>query len=208
MWYPVRSSLVVYPYFGIRPILRPPRLAFSSRPRLVRSAIFARLVLEQWAQQIIKKVLDCPVVVHDDGSQPSMYDLRIGAVEAPEVAIECVGAVDSVFTETWNVGPGRGPLHLTLKGDWIIGIARETRIGKFRQRIEPILQKLERGNVYNVRVDHRLKRHDHQLFEELKALNVKNASCFRMPGTGLALVEDHARAARTPTGAQLRRPGR
>jgi hypothetical protein len=36
-----------------------------------------------------------PGDVHDDGSQTSMYDLRIGAVEAPDVAIECVGAVNS-----------------------------------------------------------------------------------------------------------------
>ena len=41
------------------------------------------MTVERWAQQIIEKELDCPVVVHDDGSQPSMYDLRIGAVEAP-----------------------------------------------------------------------------------------------------------------------------
>ena len=58
------------------------------------------MTVERWAQQIIQKELNRPVVIHDDGSQPSMYDLRIGAVEAPDVAIECVGAVDSVFTET------------------------------------------------------------------------------------------------------------
>jgi len=52
-----------------------------------------------------------------------MYDLRIGTVEAPDVAIECVGAVDPVRAETWNAGPGKGPLRLTVKGDWIINIA-------------------------------------------------------------------------------------
>ncbi len=72
------------------------------------------MTVEQWAQQIIEKELNCPVVIHDDGSQPGMYDLRIGSAEAPDVAIECVGAVDSVFTETWNVGPGRGPLRLAV----------------------------------------------------------------------------------------------
>jgi hypothetical protein len=58
------------------------------------------VTVEPWAQQIIEKELNRPVVVHDDGSQASMYDLRIGAVEAPEVAIECVGAVDPDRTET------------------------------------------------------------------------------------------------------------
>jgi hypothetical protein len=142
------------------------------------------VTVEQWAQQIIEKELNCPVVVHDDGSQPSMYDLRIGAVEAPDVAIECVGAVDSVFTETWNVGPGKGPLRLAVKGDWTIGIAWDAHVRTIRQRIEPILRNLEERDVRDVRVSHLLKRHDSRLLQELESLNIRYASCFRMPGTG------------------------
>ncbi len=142
------------------------------------------MTVEQWAQQIIEKELNCPVVIHDDGSQPSMYDLRIGVVEAPDVAIECVGAVDSVRTETWNVGPGRGPLRLTVKGDWIINIAPEANIRRIRQHIEPILRNLEERDVRNVRVGHLLNRHDSQLLQELDSLGIRHASCFRMPGTG------------------------
>ena len=56
------------------------------------------MTVEEWAQQIIEKGLGRPVAVHDDGSQPSMYDLRIGDAESPEVVIECVGAVDAVGT--------------------------------------------------------------------------------------------------------------
>ncbi len=129
--------------------------------------------------------LNCQVVIHDDGSQPSMYDLRIGAVEAPDVAIECVGAVDSVRTETWNVGPGRGPLRFTVKGDWIIGIAREAHIRTIRQRIEPILRNLEERDVRNVRLGQLLKWHDSRLLQELESLGIRHVSCFRMPGTGL-----------------------
>ena len=94
---------------------------------------------ERWAQLVIERELNRRVVVHDDGSQPSMYDLRIGTVEAPEVAIECVRAVDPVGTETWNVGPGKGPLHLAVKGDWRIIMARDARISTLRQRLEPFL---------------------------------------------------------------------
>jgi hypothetical protein len=143
------------------------------------------VTVERWAQQIFQKVLNRAVDIHDDGSQPSMYDLRIGAVEVPDVAIECVGAVDSVFIATWNVGPAKGPLHPKVKGDWIIGIARETHIGKIRRHIEPILQKLEEGNVHNVRVGHLLKRDDDGLLEELMFLDIRYVRCFRMPGTGL-----------------------
>jgi hypothetical protein len=142
------------------------------------------VTVERWAQQITEKELNCPVVIHDDGSQPSMYDQRIGAVEAPDVAIECVGAVDSVFTETWNVSPGKGPLRLAIKGDWIIGIAREAHIRTIKQHIESILRKLEERDVSEVRVGHLLKRHDSQLLQELEALGIRHASCFRMPGTG------------------------
>jgi hypothetical protein len=113
-----------------------------------------------------------------------MYDLRIGAVEAPEVAIECVGAVDSVRTETWNVGPGRGPLRLKVKGDWVINIAREAHIRTIRQHIESILRNLEERDVREVRVDHILMRNDSRLLQELESLGIRHASCFRMPGNG------------------------
>ena len=142
------------------------------------------MTVEQWAQHIIQKELNRPVVVYDDGSQPSMYDLRIGAVEAPDVAIECVGAVDSVFTETWNVGPGKGSFSLAVKGDWRIGIARKARIRTIKRRIEPILQNLEEQEISEVRVGHFLKRDDSGLLEELKSLDIQHVSCFRMPGTG------------------------
>ena len=142
------------------------------------------VTVERWAQQIIEKELNCPVVVHDDGSQPSMYDLRIGAVEAPDVAIECVGAVDSVRTETWNVGPGRGHLCLRVKGDWIIGIAPEARIRTIRRQIESILRDLEERDVHRVGVGHLLKRHDDLLLQNLESLDIRHAYCFSMPGRG------------------------
>lgn len=61
--------------------------------------------VEGWAKQIVAKELGEIVEVHDDGSEPGMYDLMIGSKSSPKYAIECVGAVDPVATETWNVGP-------------------------------------------------------------------------------------------------------
>jgi hypothetical protein len=142
------------------------------------------VTVEKWAQQIIEKELNRPVVVHDDGSQPSMYDLRIGAAEAPDVAIECVGAVDAVGTETWNVGPGSGPLHFTVKGDWMITIAQDAHIRTIRQRIEPILRDLEVRDVRRLSVGHLFNWHDSRLLHELESLGIQHASCVSMPGTG------------------------
>jgi hypothetical protein len=79
---------------------------------------------EEWARRILEKELKRDVTMNDDGSAPGMYDLRIGSADAPEIAIECVGAVDSTFTETWNVGPAREPLQLSITGDWRIVLAR------------------------------------------------------------------------------------
>ena len=88
------------------------------------------------------------VVVHDDGSKPGMCDLRIGDAEAPDVAIECVRAVDPVRAETWSVCPGRGTIHLSeVKGDWLITISRDARISKLRQRFGPFLRDLEERDV-------------------------------------------------------------
>jgi hypothetical protein len=143
------------------------------------------VTVERWVQQIIEKELNCPVVVHDDGSQPSRYDLRIGAVEAPEVAIECVGAVDSVGTETWNVGPVKGLLHLTgVKGDWMITISRDANIRTIRRNIEPFLRDLEERDVLRVSEGILFKRHDELLLKKLESLVIQHASCVRMPGTG------------------------
>ena len=72
--------------------------------------------VESWAQKIVQDELQESVVVHDNNSQPGMCDLRIGPAECPTLAIECVGAVDRVRTETWNVGPGRGPLTAGVAG--------------------------------------------------------------------------------------------
>jgi hypothetical protein len=142
------------------------------------------VTVEQWAQQIIEKELNRPVVVHDDGSQASMYDLRIGAVEAPEVAIECVGAVDPDRTETWNVGPGKGPLQLALKGDWLITVARDARISELRQRIESVLRDLEERDVRRVSTVYPSRRNHGRLDRELGSLGIRNVSRVRMPGSG------------------------
>jgi hypothetical protein len=113
-----------------------------------------------------------------------MYDLRIGEAEAPEVAIECVRAVDPVGTETWNVGPGKGPLHLSVEGDWRIAISRTARISKITRHIEPILRDLEERDVLRVSEGILYKSHDYELLEKLESLGIQHAWCNSMPGTG------------------------
>jgi hypothetical protein len=139
---------------------------------------------EEWARRILEKELNRKVAINDDGSKPSMYDLRIGPADAPELAVECVGAVDRILTETWNVGPAKGALELALQGDWRITLTRRSRGKALKQRLDPLLQELEDRGLHDVPVNYALKRYDSALFEKLQSLEVTRAYCYHLPGAG------------------------
>jgi hypothetical protein len=139
---------------------------------------------EEWARRILEKELKRNVVVNEDGSKPGMYDLRIGTANVPEMAVECVGAVDPILTETWNVGTAKGPPELALQGDWLITLTPTARVKAIRQRVESLLQELERRGLRDVPVDRALNWRDSALFEELESLDVTRAYCYRLPGIG------------------------
>jgi hypothetical protein len=139
---------------------------------------------EEWARRIVEKELGRTVVINDDGSAPSMYDLRVGPPDAPEVAIECVGAVDQTYTETWNVGPAKGSLQLSISGDWIVEIAPAARVKTVKQHLEQLLQGLEARGIYKVDVDWELEWNDPVLFNNLNSINITHASCYTQQGTG------------------------
>src|SRR5215210_1726771 len=139
---------------------------------------------EEWARRIVQKELRRSVVVNDDGSRPGMYDLRIGPADAPELAVECVGAVDPTRVETWNVGPARGPLELALRGDWLITLTPSARIKDIKKRLAPLLRELEDRGLSRFSVDRLPRWRDASLFEELESLGVEYGSCLRLPGKG------------------------
>jgi hypothetical protein len=139
---------------------------------------------EELARRIIEKELNRTVVINDDNSAPGMYDLRIGPPDATEMAIECVGAVDPIFTETWNIGPARGPLELSVKGNWTVVIAPDASVKAVKKRIEQLIQELEDRGIHNVHVDHWLNWQNTALFDELESLKITHAYCYLMPGTG------------------------
>jgi hypothetical protein len=172
---------------------------------------------EEWARRIVQKELGQTVFINDDGSTPGMYDLRIGPPDIPDVAIECVGAVNSTFTETWNVGPARGPLSLGVQGDWNVEIAATARVKAVRQNLQRLLQELESRGIHNLHVDHWFHRGDATLFNEFESLGITHASCYRidgsgkvhlsMPGTGGAVDETGSEVPRW-LGEFLRDPAR
>lgn len=139
---------------------------------------------EEWARRILEKELKRKVVLNDDNSAPGMYDLRVGPADVPELAVECVEAIDPIRIKTWMAGPARGPLQLALTGDWSIQLTPGARIDAVRQRVEPLLRELEERGFYDVPVDYFLKRLDAALFQQLESLNIRYASCYRVSGTG------------------------
>ena len=139
---------------------------------------------EEWARRIIQKELGQTVSINDDGSTPGMYDLRIGPPDMPDVAIECVGAVDSTRVETWNIGPARGPLSLGVQGNWIVEIAATARVKTILQNLQRLLQELESRGVHDLNVDHWFRRSDALLFDKCESLGITHAFCYQMEGSG------------------------
>lgn len=142
--------------------------------------------VEQWAQRIVENTTGASVVIHDDGSRPSMYDLRVGVEANPEIAIEVTGAVDPSFTATWNTGPARGPMTMQLQGDWTIEILPGTYVRKIAAQLQGLLQVLESeydGDI-SVPVDHILRQYNRRSYDDFEAIGVSYINRFRPSGSG------------------------
>jgi plasmid stability protein len=141
--------------------------------------------VERQARDILTRVLRREVVQHDTGARDRMYDLRVGDPAAPEIAIECTGAVDDVRTQAWNVGPARGPLTCELRGDWTVVLQPTARMTRVRAAVQTLLQERERDDLLEpLRVDWRLKRENPTLFSRLDSLDIHSIDCFREHGSG------------------------
>ena len=149
---------------------------------------------EEWARRIVQKALNRAVHLHDDNSQPSMYDLRIGPADAPQVAIECVGAVNRMYTETWNVGPAKGSFTLPVAGNWTVEISPEARVKRVKQHLPQLLLELERRGINAISHHHWLSPADELILDEMDSFGIVHASRYpadysgkvylTMPGTG------------------------
>jgi hypothetical protein len=141
--------------------------------------------VEDWAKKIVANELGKKVEVHDDGSESGMYDLRIGSKNAPDYAIECVGAVDPVATETWNVGPATGPIKIDSSGDWGVSIRKSANIKTLNRNIAKVIGQCEDlGLSESTPVDWQLKRFNAELFSALDNLGITFFYMYREEGSG------------------------
>lgn len=143
--------------------------------------------VEDWAKKIVANELGKTVEVHDDGSESGMYDLRIGSKNAPDYAIECVGAVDPVATETWNVGPAKGPIKTDSSGDWLVSIRKSANIKMLNRNIAKVIRQCEDlGLLGFTPVDWQLKRVNAEIFKALDDLGITSFHMYREVGSGNA----------------------
>lgn len=69
---------------------------------------------------MIEQALGVPVVQHDDGSAPRMYDLKILHDGRPPAAVEAVAAADPGSIELWNLwNSGDRWVAEGIQGGWI-----------------------------------------------------------------------------------------
>ncbi len=140
---------------------------------------------EEFAKEIIERVLNKEVFINDDNTQPGMYDLRIGEIDAPEYAIECISSADPVFTETWNVGPAKGSFYCKVQGDWTIEIETNAIIKSINKKIEKLLQEMENAKIFQISTK---KLQNYYYDEILKRLKISFVNCYRKNGTGKIIL--------------------
>lgn len=143
------------------------------------------MTTEDWARNIVADELGMKVKVYDDGSEAGMYDLIIGSASAPEYAIECVGAVDPVATETWNIGPAKGPIKIHSSGDWIVSIKKSANIKSLKLSIAAAICECEElGLIEYSPVDWQMRRCHPNIFKKLDDLGITSIHMYRAGGNG------------------------
>jgi hypothetical protein len=106
---------------------------------------------EAWARAIISAELGLPVEIHDDGSSPGMYDLRIDP-KGRSGAVEVTACADPESTETWNLMNGRGEVWVVdgLRGGWLVTVLPSCRVRQLKAELPTILRRLEAADINNL----------------------------------------------------------
>jgi hypothetical protein len=139
---------------------------------------------EEWARQVIQRHLSRPVYLHDDGSQNSMYDLRVGPADNPEIAIECVKDADPDSIRVWKKGPSKGVRILNTKGDWVIELSGSAKVKTLESRLGTLLCQLHALGIHELDLDPVRVMNAAPSAAELAAHGVVSATCTDANGEG------------------------
>lgn len=141
---------------------------------------------EVLARLSIEAALGLPVEHHDDGSDSGMCDLRIGTSRAPMAAIEVVGAVDELYTRTWNPGPGLGPVTTHGGANWLMFLADGT-VSEHVRKLAPRLVRSLEGTGWHRTPNVDLLKHEDFVAaaEPFRALGCIALYCYATEGEGM-----------------------
>lgn len=109
---------------------------------------------ERWAQVCIQDTLpDCTVELHDDGSMPSMYDLKIVYPNGSIGAVEITAAADGERIGLWREVRKRNLIRQEpdLIGGWLVRVLRSARARDLDRHLANLLHELERDGRAAVR---------------------------------------------------------
>lgn len=102
-----------------------------------------------------------------------MYDFRIGIKKVFEYVIECVGVVNFIVIEIWNIGLVKGLIRINFVGDWVVFIKDFVKIKFFKWSIFSVIRKCEElGFIEYILVDWKLRSFNVDLFNVLNGLGV------------------------------------
>jgi hypothetical protein len=140
---------------------------------------------EEWAAKVITRHLGRIVDRNDDGSKASMYDLRVGSEDAPEIVIECVRDIDKDAITVWKRGPMESPIAVEAPGDWVIELTRSADVREVRKALPSLLGRLHATGNFNVEVDCDLQASNPTLFIELRQMGMGYVHCGNQQGSGI-----------------------
>jgi hypothetical protein len=126
---------------------------------------------EEWERQIVENVLKRIVEIHDDNSSDGMYDLRIGAADSPDIAIECIRAVEKAYMETRNQPM---LLNTSIPGIWVVNITINAPIKRLQKEIDALLRELQSLGCTNLKTGLRLKHENEALDKRLTSLGIRS----------------------------------
>jgi hypothetical protein len=139
---------------------------------------------EEWARLVIERHLNRAVHKNDDGSQESMYDLRVGPPDNPEYAIECVQNTCPDSVRVWKKGSETGPHQLDTKGNWVVELSKSCRVRRLLAKLGPLLAALHTAGCLHVGIESTSERAIFGATEELPKLGVTHVHCSDPDGNG------------------------
>jgi hypothetical protein len=131
---------------------------------------------EAWVKACIERALpNVTVDQHDDGSQPSMYDLKITYQNGATAAVEITAAMDEQQIRVRMSTRGRGQRwqEPSLAGGWIVTVSASSVPKDFNRQLTGLLGDLEAASLVAVRGD---RSSSNQLVARAGALGVMEAT--------------------------------